>query len=340
MMRLGRTASCGLGMALVLLATASAQGQSPGNQARAAEPRQSGAALRFAAVIMPARLHCVCPAVSGQVKEMLMEEGAHVEAGQVLARLERYEYELEYKHALTLVERARARLMEAEVKVKGQEEVAKQVEAEVQEATALRTLGEQRLERMRALLKSAAVEERLVSEAEGQVKAAQAREQQLQAKSKLARLEVQQSSLAVAKAELACAEVQSVIAKHRLDSTDVRAPASGTILGRHAEVGTPVGPGAGSGRSLTLYEIANLSDMEARIELPEQDIGQINLGRMCLIRTDAQPKVVYTGKVTRIRPTVSEQTRTVTVRIAMKIAPGQPTPRPGAYGQVEILLKE
>src|SRR5262245_4763645 len=78
----------------------------------AAQPAREG--VRFVGVLVPVRQVHASPRVAGQVAELLVEEGARVQAGQVLARLERTAYELKFRRAQALVERAKARLVEAE----------------------------------------------------------------------------------------------------------------------------------------------------------------------------------------------------------------------------------
>ncbi len=59
---------------------------------RADEPTASGVVLETKGYLVPASQVAVSPRVSGQVVELLIEEGKQVKAGDVLARLDPTEY--------------------------------------------------------------------------------------------------------------------------------------------------------------------------------------------------------------------------------------------------------
>jgi HlyD family secretion protein len=219
-------------------------------------------------------------------------------------------------------------------------EEVKQAEAEVRQARAERDYEENRTERMRALARLKSIRSRLVDEAEAKLKEAQAKEQQMASKHKLLQETSTKDHLAVLKAELARAEAECALCKLHLDGTDLLAPVSGTLLARHVEVGDFVGPVVCTGCRASVCDIADLAQLEAVVELPERLVNQVNPGQKCLIRVDAVPNVVYNGVVSRIKPTVSQQTRTVTARIRVEALHQARNLRPGMYGQVDILARD
>ena len=77
----------------------------------------SGAVLNASGYVVARRLATVSSKITGQVTEVLFEEGAEVEAGQVLARLDRSTVVAQLKVASSGAEAARRNLREIEVRL-------------------------------------------------------------------------------------------------------------------------------------------------------------------------------------------------------------------------------
>jgi RND family efflux transporter MFP subunit len=75
---------------------------------RGDEPKAARAVLESKGYLVPASQVTISPKVRGQVVELLIEEGKHVKAGEVLARLDNVGYEAAFRLA-----RARLKLAEA-----------------------------------------------------------------------------------------------------------------------------------------------------------------------------------------------------------------------------------
>ncbi len=99
----------------------------------------------------------------------------------------------------------------------------------------------------------------------------------------------------VARASANLAEAQDL-----LDKTVIRAPMSGRITrlnverGETAIVGTMNNPGS------LLLTVADLSEMEAVVEVDETDVPEISIGDSTLIEIDAFPGKTFVGRVTKI----------------------------------------
>ncbi|MCI0457375.1 MAG: efflux RND transporter periplasmic adaptor subunit [Gemmataceae bacterium] len=292
-------------------------------------------------VVVPARQLRVSPKVPGQIVELLIDEGTQVKAGQVLARLERTAYELEYKQAVAQVERRRALLAAEQAQGAKHEEQIKQAEAALQEAAAQREHRQAEATRLQALVKARAVTAEVAQEAEAQLRMAAARLQQAVASLKVLQKAPRQERVAAARAALAATEAQRDLAKFRLDSTEVRAPIRGIILAKQVQVGDFVRPDAlVEGRSVSLCELADLAQLEAVVQVPEADLAKVFAGQKCTIRVGAIPGTVYQGRVVRIAPTISPSTRTLPVRVRMEIPKADRMVRPGMHAVVKLLAKE
>ena len=295
-----RTLYIGLGvLALALVATAAALGL----RDRPLEVRVATAVVRGGSAsgvggltangyVVARTKASVSSKVAGRLVYLGVEEGDLVREGQVLARLEDAEY-------VAAVRQAAAERLSAE--------------AARQEAQAAVAQAERDLERARALA------------AEGHISPQQ--------------LEDAETALAVARARLAAAEARVAAAEHvqaaaeaALENTRVRAPFTGTVLRKDAEVGEVVAPSV-AGTGLTrgaVVTMADLSTLEVEVDVNEAYIGGVQRGQPAEIVLDAYPTLRFPGRVRQIMPTADRQKATVLVRVAIETQDSRILPEMGA----------
>ena len=80
----------------------------------------------------------------------------------------------------------------------------------------------------------------------------------------------------------------------RLGYTVLRAPFTGVVLTRQAELGEVVSPGT------PIVTLADLDHIWLRVYLPETDLGEVCWGQDVDIRTDTYPGKIYRGHVSVI----------------------------------------
>ncbi len=100
--------------------------------------------------------------------------------------------------------------------------------------------------------------------------------------------------LAVARASLHQAQQSLDLSRIRLSYTVLRAPFSGVILVREAELGEVVQPGT------PIITLADLHNIWLRVYIPETDLGKIRWGQDVTIRTDTYPGRDYHGRISLI----------------------------------------
>jgi RND family efflux transporter MFP subunit len=121
-----------------------------------------------------------------------------------------------------------------------------------------------------------------------------------------------QAVLAGAQAALKVAEVE-------LENTYIRAPFSGTILTKNAEVGEMVAPFASSASSKgSVVTMADMNSLEVEADVSESNIYKVSVGQPCEIILDAYPNIRYAGYVKKIVPTADRARATVLTRVAFK----------------------
>jgi Cu(I)/Ag(I) efflux system membrane fusion protein len=109
-----------------------------------------------------------------------------------------------------------------------------------------------------------------------------------------------------------------------------RAPVSGVVLEKKAVQGMRFMPGE------MLYQIADLSSVWVIAEVPEQDIGQLQLGSHTQVIVDAYPNSTFDGKVSFIYPILNSATRTVQVRLDIANQNGLLKPAMFATAQIAV----
>jgi HlyD family secretion protein len=139
--------------------------------------------------------------------------------------------------------------------------------------------------------------------------------------------EAARSSLDVAAAAYETAKIQ-------LENSVIQAPISGIILVKAIEVGELASIGT------PIVTLADLSNVNLKVYLAEQDVGKVKLGEEVKVSVDSYPNQKFTGKITYISDTAeftpksiqtkSERTTQVfgiKIKIAnpdLKLKPGMP----------------
>ncbi len=120
------------------------------------------------------------------------------------------------------------------------------------------------------------------------------------------------ASIDVAKALLQGAEVA-------MENTLIRAPFNGTVLTKNADVGEVVAPlGAGVNSKAAVVLMADMSSLQAEIDVSESNIEKITINQDCEIRLDAYSDKPYPGFVAKIVPTADRSKATVMVKVGFK----------------------
>jgi multidrug resistance efflux pump len=128
-----------------------------------------------------------------------------------------------------------------------------------------------------------------------------------------------------ARAEMEQARAALAKAQWRLDNCVIRAPVTGTVLTKKAELGNVVNPSAfSSGISASLCDMADLRDLEIDLSIQERDIATVRQGQRCLVMPEAyqgdkaflasRPKG-YEGFVSRLMPTADRAKGAIPVRV-------------------------
>ncbi len=102
-----------------------------------------------------------------------------------------------------------------------------------------------------------------------------------------------------------------------LENTVIRAPFSGTVLTKTADVGEMVAPFASATSTKgSVVTIADMKSLEVEADVSESNINKVMVGQPCEIVLDAYPDHKYAGRVKKIIPTADRTRATVMTKIA------------------------
>ncbi|HUC40387.1 MAG TPA: efflux RND transporter periplasmic adaptor subunit [Gemmatimonadales bacterium] len=108
------------------------------------------------------------------------------------------------------------------------------------------------------------------------------------------------------------------VAQANLENTYIRAPFSGTVLRKEAEVGEVVAPSVGGGLTRgAVVTMADLATLEVEVDVNEAYIARIQSSQQARITLDAYPDTAFRGAVRQIIPTADRQRATVQVKVAI-----------------------
>ena len=141
---------------------------------------------------------------------------------------------------------------------------------------------------------------------------------------------------AVARTNSAAARVDAALASQRfaevsLENTYIRAPFTGTVLRKEAEVGEVVAPSVGGGLTRgAVVTMADLSTLEVEVDVNEAYIGRVRRAQDARITLDAYPDTAFRGVVRQVVPTADRQRATVQVKVAISDRDPRILPEMGA----------
>lgn len=123
-----------------------------------------------------------------------------------------------------------------------------------------------------------------------------------------------------ARTQYGVAQAQVVYAQANLRDTLVRAPFSGIVIAKVAQIGEVVAPsGAGGGNTRTgIVTIVDMDSLEVQVDVSENYIERVEVGGAAIIHLDAYPELDIPGSVIAIIPTADQSKGTVAVRVAIK----------------------
>jgi len=218
------------------------------------------AIIQASGKIRPKLMVDVSAAVSGKVIEVAVKEGDRVRKGQLLLRIDPKPFQTQVQQLEATIESARAML--------------DQSTANVRQA-------HQDRERLEHLFEQA-----LISLSEVQ-------------KARTAD-DVEQARVRAAEQELIRLNANLSEARHELTKVDVLSDIDGTVVELNIEAGENAFVGAFNNPATVLLSVADLSVIEAEVEVDETEAVQAKPGQPADVEVDAHPGWIFRGRVSEV----------------------------------------
>jgi RND family efflux transporter MFP subunit len=227
------------------------------------------------------RMATVSSKITGKVREIRIEEGQHVEAGEIMATLDPVDADAQRDLAAAQVASARSQ--------------AGSVQAQLREAEA-------NASRLGSLVKQQLVSKSQYDQA-------------------IAQRDSLRAQLATAQHNPKVAGDQLRIAENGVDNTIVRAPFAGVVIAKAAQPGEIVSPlSAGGGFTRTgIGTIVDMDSLEVEVDVGEAYIGRVKPKMPVVATLNAYPDWKIPAEVIAIIPTADRGKATVKVRIALNV---------------------
>jgi RND family efflux transporter MFP subunit len=242
----------------------------------------SGASVLDATGYVTARRQATVSAqITGTVAAVLIEEGDHVKEGQVIGRLDDTAQ--------------RAALAQAQAQLHSAQAILQQAEATLAQ-------NQRDVKRDEDLVTRKLVSEQAVEQARTQVQ------------TQTAQVESQRKQIDLAEANVRAAQVQ-------LDYCTVRAPFTGVVIAKAAQVGEIVSPlSAGGGFTRTgIGTLVDMDSLEIEVDVNEAYINRVQPGQRVESVLNAYPDWRIPSHVIAIIPTADRSKATVKVRIGLDV---------------------
>ncbi len=226
----------------------------------------------------------ISPDVSGEIIDLPIEEGDSVVQGQLLAKIKPDIYVAMVDRAVASVNNSKANYLNAQSQLT---QIAVQFEKSEKDYNRNKDL----------------FNKKVISQSEFDV-------YETAYKSAKANKEGMQQAVDAAKFMVSSAEASLKEANDQLYKTSIYAPMSGIISSLNIEKGERV-VGTSQFAGTEIMRIANLYEMEARVDVSENDVLKVSVGDTCEIEVDAYPDKVFKGVVYQVANSASSSSALV-----------------------------
>jgi len=245
----------------------------------------------------------VSPQIEGYVVEVLVADNQHVEAGQVLVRLDDADARADLAEAEANLAAVEASVRNVDARSVQEQAMIASRAAAVSQAQAQADLARQQVERYGRLAEQGWVSQQRIDAERAGVRTAQASVAEAQAalvaEQRAAGVLGSTRQQSVASVEQARAAVDR--ARIRLERTVIRAPVAGVVGARGVRVGQFVRPGG------TILSIVPLGDAYVVANFKETQVDRLRLGQEVEIRADAFPDRRLSGRIDSFAPATGSE---------------------------------
>lgn len=281
----------------------------------AVKRRDLEAVVSASGKIQPKRSVNISADTMGRVTDLAIEEGDTVTKGQFLLQIDPRNLQSNFQRGQAGVAASQAQL--------------EQFRTAIETARANLQLSQDNLKRQRDLWAEQLTTKEALDRAETEAR--------------LREKELQNAQQQIATQQARIREQQAVLSSARYDLTKVRieSPIDGIVTRRNIEQGEMVVIGTMNNAGTVLMTLADMSVIEAEVEVDETDIPFVRIGQVAKVTIDAIPDKEFSGKVTEIgnspiQTTGQTGTQATNFKVVVTLDSQIPEVRPGFTCTAEI----
>jgi RND family efflux transporter MFP subunit len=251
--------------------------------------------------------------VPGRLGAISVDLGSVVRQGQIIAQIEKQDYQLRLQQAEAALAQGRARVGLSPDGTDDRIELEKT--GTVRQAQALLDDAKTKFERAQALFQRGVLARAQLDGAEADYKVALSRYQDA-----VEEIRNRQALVLQRRSELE-------IARQQLADSSIVAPFDGIVQEKRASIGEYLAAGA------PVVNVVKMDPLRLRAEVPERESQNVHVGQQVRVSLENDPNV-YTGKIARISPTITAQNRVLIVEAEVR---NNGQLRPGSFARAEIV---
>ncbi len=237
--------------------------------------------------IFPQKEIKISSVVSGEVVELLVEEGDSVVRGQLLARVDPEAVQSQVERGVAGVNSAKAQLASSRSQVEQQRAAKEQIQAQLGNAREIHKRNEQ-------LRKEGVISQADYDASLSSLQGLEANLRAADANIRAAQENVRGSEFSIQSSDATLKELRTSLRR-----TTIYAPSGGIVSKLSIEQGESV-VGTAQMSGTEIMRIANLNAMEVRVDVSENDIPRVTVGDEVEIEVDAYIGRIFKGNVTQI----------------------------------------
>lgn len=298
----------------------------------------------------------VAPAVSGKIVGVNFDIGSYLNQGDVMLRLDDRDARIKLEQAQSQLQQSQSAVMQAQAQAEQARANVRQAQAqlglsenekfeinnvaEVRNAKAALDLAELEYNRAGRLIESGDLSRSLYDQRRTQRDQARsaydtalnsANQRYAAIRTAQAQVSTAEAGVRAAQSAVGASQAQVDAAQKAVNDTFVKAPISGFVSERVADVGEYISPNTPNSKIATIVRTAVL---RLRIDVPEQSIGKVATGQNISLQVSAFPERNFAGTVVRMSPSVNATARTLTVEAEVPNTEG--LLKPGQFATVRI----
>ena len=280
-----------------------------------AETRRVDKSISIIGSLSPDESVNVSAEVAGRIASIDVDFGQSVRRGQVIAELDKQEYQIQ-------LDRSRAALAQALAKLglnPGQEDTPPDSTPAMRQAQAQTDDAKFKYESAAKLVKSGDISQERFTELE---KAYRARE---------AGFEMMRDDMRTLWAQAQSLRSDVRLAQKHLNDTTIRAPFDGAVMQKM------VSPGQYMKENTPIILLVKSDPLRLRAELPESAAAAVRIGTSLTFTTDAIPGTEFHAVVHELNPSLDAKSRSLTAEA--RITGSDTRLRPGMFVQVSLVTE-